>query len=275
MTINPQILERWHAFSEPLEGRVPSLYLDVKGLITVGVGNLCNTPAAAVAIKGWTIDGRPATDREVREDWMALRAEDDRRLREGQASLRKLHWKYAQPYTRIRLPDAAIDTLVREKLASNVAHLRKIFPTWDAFPADAQLGILSIAWAAGPALDVDALDNGNGGWPNFCKFARADNWTACVAACKLREEGNPGVVPRNAQNRHCFMNAALVVSLGLPRGTLHWPGDAPDWPEPEDEHTTAVEVPHPGPPPQALAGEVSVAAAVVSDALRELSERED
>src|SRR5690606_22446954 len=34
------VIDRWHDFSEPLEGRVSSMYLDVKGLVTCCVGNL-------------------------------------------------------------------------------------------------------------------------------------------------------------------------------------------------------------------------------------------
>src|SRR5690606_14815421 len=41
---------------------------------------------------------------------------------------------------------------------------------------------------------------------------------------KIREEGNPGVVPRNRHNRTCFSNAGIVVQSGLDRETLHWPG---------------------------------------------------
>ena len=42
--IRQSVIDRWHEFSEPLEGRVNSMYLDVKGLVTTCVGNLIDTP---------------------------------------------------------------------------------------------------------------------------------------------------------------------------------------------------------------------------------------
>jgi hypothetical protein len=254
------------SFTEPLEGRVPHMYLDVKRLITTGIGNLIDPIDAAVRVRGWKIDGRPATEREVREDWMALRAENDRRIRFGEIPLHRQHWKFAARYTRVRLDDAGIAELVIGKLRNNAAHLRaKHFPQWDSWPADAQLAVLSMAWACGPDFPLPK-PNGSG-FVNFAKYAKEQNWTSCVAACRIKEEGNPGVVPRNAANRHCFMNAAFVKTLGLPVDVLHWPGDAPDWSVTE-EPNTRVDVPHPGPPPAPLAEPFSVADVIVRDALK-------
>lgn len=45
-------------------------------------------------------------------------------------------------------------------------------------------------------------------------------------AAKIRELGNPGVVPRNAANRLCFANAAVVLEQGLDPKMLFWPNAA-------------------------------------------------
>ncbi len=259
--LHPSVLAAYHAYSEPLEGRVSSMYLDVKGLITVGVGNLINTPDTAVAVKGWVIDGRPATDREVREDWMALRSEDDRRLRTGERSLRKLHWKYAAPYTRVRLPDEAIDALVESKLHQFVAHMVKHhFPDMASWPADAQLGTCSMAWACGPGFPLT--------FKNFAKAAKAQDWLGCEASCNLKSDGNPGVIPRNRQAKLCFRNAAAVKLARSDVRVLHWPAECVLNPYSETEAPTEPAVPHPGPAPTPLAGGFSVAEAIVRDALK-------
>lgn len=265
--IHDSVRDAFLAFTQPLEGRVPSLYFDIKDLITTGVGNLCNTPDQAVAIKGWVIDGRPATDREIRGDWMALRAEEDRRIRTNEKRLSGLHWRYAQPYTRIRLPDAAIDALVLAKLASNVAHMtRNHFPDMGYWPADAQLGVCSMAWACGPDFPKT--------FKNFAAAAKKQDWTGAVAACTIKEAGNPGIVPRNKANRICFQNAAMVLSSGADKSRLWWPSQAPAEAFDPAEADTEPAVPHPGPRPEALAGDVSVAGAVVSEALKDMAKTE-
>lgn len=254
------------AFSEPLEGaRIPYMYLDVKGLVTTGTGNLIDPVTAALPLP-WRIDGRPATAREIREDWLALKGEDDRRTREGERPLRKLHHKYAAAYTRCRLDDADIVALVAAKLAGNVRHLVGVFPAFAVWPADAQLAVCSMAWAVGPALDRK--------FPNLTKLARVADWAGCIAgiaadghggswAAKIRETNNPGVVPRNKANAVCFANAAAVAAAGARVDALHWPNRFPAF--------SAAEAPTEPAAPQALAGPVSVADAIVSEALRDLS----
>lgn len=277
--LHQSVFDVWHKFSEPLEGaRIPYLYADVKGLLTTGTGNLVDPLPLALPLP-WKIDGRPATEREIREDWMTLKGEDERRIREGERPLRKMHHRFAAGYTRIRLDDADIIALVESKLHANVAYFAgKIFPDFATFPADAQLALCSIAWAVGPGLDVDAFDNGNGKWPNLSRAVRAQDWAGCVAgvkadnhsgsyAAKIKEDNNAGVVPRNIANVLCFRNAAAVVEAGAPIDVLHWPHafDARAFAE---EAPTSPAVPHPGPAPTPLAGPFSVAEAVVRDALK-------
>ncbi len=279
--LHPSVKAVFHEFSEPLEGaRIPYLYADVKGLLTTGTGNLVDPLPAALELP-WKINGRPATKAEIRQDWMTLKGEDERRAREGERPLRKMHHKFAAAYTRIRLDDADILALVERKLEANVEYLCKIFPGFPTFPADAQLAICSMAWAVGPGFDVDALDDGDGKWPAFSKLVRAQDWAGCVAgtdangdgyadafAAKIKETNNPGVVPRNHYNVLCFRNAAAVKAVGADITELHWPGECVLNPYSETEAPTEPAVPHPGPAPTPLAGGFSVAEAIVRDALK-------
>lgn len=264
--LHQDVWDVWDTFSEPLEGkRIPYMYVDVKGLVTVGTGNLVDPLPAALSLP-WKINGRPATPREIREDWQTLKGEDERRVREGARPLRKMHHKFAAGYTRSRLTDADIGDLVHGRLAANVAYLCKIFPPtaksggFASFPADAQLAICSMAWAVGPGFDVDAFDDGDGKWPNFSKLVRAEDWAGCIAgvaadghsgswAAKIRETDNPGVVPRNKHNVTCFRNAALLKENAVPGDILHWPTalHAPDPPDDFDpgEADTEPAVPNP------------------------------
>ena len=212
-------LEEWHLFSEPLEGRVHSMYLDIKGLVTTGVGNLIDSVAAAQRFP-WRKDfgkGRLATPAEIAAAWRELKSRQD---------LAKLHWAYAAKLNDLRLTDEDIDALVTEKLFEFEAYLeRHHFPDWRDFPADAQLAICSMAWACGPGFPRI--------FKNFARFASLQQWANAKACCTIREAGNPGVVPRNVANRFCFDNAARVVELDLDRDKLFWPGPAHAAPPPE------------------------------------------
>lgn len=206
--IRQSVLDAYHQFSEPLEGRVHSMYLDILGLVTTGVGNLIDTPEQACQLP-WRHEktGRLAERHEIAQAWRELKSRKD---------LAKMHWKYAAALNDLRLSDDDIDAVVRDKLQSNARYLQhKYFARFADFPADAQLGILSMAWAVGPGFPLK--------FPNFANRVLANDWEGAVATCKIREDGNPGIVPRNKANRLCFGNAAVVAKHGLDPEMLSWP----------------------------------------------------
>jgi GH24 family phage-related lysozyme (muramidase) len=207
--MNQAVLTKWHQFSEPLEGRVHSMYLDVKGLVTTGVGNLIDPVTAALPLPWKHADGRPASRDEIGAAWRNLKARQD---------LSKLHWKFAAKLNDLRLTDEDIDALVVSKLTSNARELRKAYPNFDDFPADAQLACLSMAWAVGPGFPAI--------FKNFSRFAVQQDWPNAKLCAKIKTENNPGIVPRNARNALCFDNAATVIQYALDRSVLHWPNKA-------------------------------------------------
>lgn len=199
--------ESYHQFSAPLEGRVATMYCDCKGLITTGVGNLINTIASAMALPWLLSDGTKASTAAIHADWD--------KLHNSAMDYAKWKWSVYAKTMLCHLSDEGIDELVRHTLALNEATLKKRFPAWDSFPADAQLAIMSVSWAVGAGFYVK--------FQNLAKCIDEQDWEGCVASCKIREEGNPGVVPRNAKNRFCFHNASVVKAQGLPVETLCWP----------------------------------------------------
>lgn len=206
------VIDVWPAHSQKFEGRVPGMYCDILGLITCAQGNLIDPIMLAERLP-WTLeDGSKADLAQVRADWHLLKANAD--------FYSKRHWRYALNATKCRLTDAAMDAIVAQKRDDFERYLKQHhFPEWETYPADAQLGIMSMAWACGPGFPT-----------KFANFKRAvinGDWSGAAASCKIREEGNPGVVPRNTANRLCFANAALVVKLGLDIGELFWPTAPP------------------------------------------------
>jgi GH24 family phage-related lysozyme (muramidase) len=194
------------AFSRPLEGRVPWMYLDIKGLVTTGVGNLIDPVGLALKLpfvhKG---DGSPASEVEIRAEWQRLK--DDQ-------SLAQKRYTACEAITDLRLTDASIDELVLAKFDSNDRALRQAFSNWNDWPADAQLGAHSIAWA-GAGFPTK--------WKNFRAAAEAHDWKTAAAEAHIDETGNPGIKARNEANAQLFHNAWVVEEDELDRTVLHYP----------------------------------------------------
>lgn len=196
-------------FNAPFEGVCLHPYLDVKGIVTTGVGNALFS-YAEFRMLPWTIHGKPATEEDMKRGWDALKAMPKESWQRGGG------WFAAT--TSLRLTNAAVEALVKRKLGVMVNTLKMRFSQWDAFPADAQLGILSMAWAMGPHFN----------FPMFIAHMKLRQWDKCAEECKMTEVGNPGVKPRNEANRVLFMNAYHVerskeMLKPLDKDKVFWP----------------------------------------------------
>lgn len=81
LTPSDELLDVLVSDSLDREGFVPHMYLDVKGLVTVGVGHLLRTPQDALA-PPFMMGGRPATLAEVRADYLRVAAMPKAKLAE-------------------------------------------------------------------------------------------------------------------------------------------------------------------------------------------------
>jgi len=205
------VREIFPTFSKRFEGYVHWMYLDVKGLVTTGIGNLIDSEETVRNLPFTDkASGEKATESQILDEW--------RRLKNTPDLAEKGH-KACEPVTRLRLSDDAIAALVRKRLLGNEEVLKQTFPAWETWPADAQLGTLSVAWAVGAGFAPK--------WPNFTAACRAADWVGAREHCKLREAGNPGVVPRNQANALLFTNAAEVARQGLELTKLYYPEPVP------------------------------------------------
>jgi GH24 family phage-related lysozyme (muramidase) len=208
--MRPSVRDAFYDFNAPLEGVVEWMYLDVKGLVTVGVGNMLPTESAAAALPFYR-NGNPddaADDATKRQGWRDVRARQDLAPR-GHVPF--------QDVCGLRLTRDAIRALVDSKLSFNEVVLKESFPRFDDWPADAQLGLLSMAWAMGPGFASR--------WPKFTAACRALDFDKAADECRMSEQGNPGVVPRNDADQKLFRNAARVVQPdnGYDADTLYYP----------------------------------------------------
>ena len=202
MIVDPRIRASWAAYSTPLEGCVPHLYLDARGLVTVAIGALVDSPILAANLTGWDAPGA------VVADWHRVKA-----MPPG------LLWThYASPGSP-RLSLEGIAAVTTSRLDQAADQLARSFPDFYAWPAAAQAAALSLAWACGAGWPSS--------WPHLAASCRAGDWQAAASNCEIRSAGNPGVVPRNLCQRALFELAAGVsvedALAGIPAG---YTGDA-------------------------------------------------
>jgi GH24 family phage-related lysozyme (muramidase) len=175
----------------PHEGVVSHMYLDTVGKVTVGVGNMLPTAAAAAALAFVDRTTRaPATDAQIRADFDAVSLQP----RAQQARHYKQH-------TRLDLPDEAIWTLLAARVDGFEQQLIGYFPQFPSFPGSAQLALLDMAFnLGGPALNTR--------WPSLKRAVLAQDWRAAQQEC----ERSTSTLARNTATRMLFQRAAEQTS---------------------------------------------------------------
>lgn len=216
--MHASVSNRFRAFNEPLEGVVTYMYLDVKGLVTIGVGNLIDPVDVALTLPfryknhAGVEPGEWARKADIEAEWSLIK---------GRQELAKKGHRACEPLTKLELDDSSINALINRRLLQNEIFLKrqKAFHDFEKWPADAQLGLLSMAWAMGPGFSAS--------WPRFSAACSKMDFDAASEHCKISEAGNPGVAPRNQANKILFQNAAAVLAGqadGLYMGqTLYYP----------------------------------------------------
>jgi GH24 family phage-related lysozyme (muramidase) len=203
------VREAFVPFTIPLEGVVPFLYLDVKSYVTIAIGILCDPIETALDLPMVHPGGEPATREEIAAEWRMIKSHPE---------LAAYGHRAAAQYCRLHLTPEGVQQVVLAKLDVFDRELKKRFPEWEEWPADAQLATLSMAWACGAWFKFGNLE----------KACKAQDWDAAAASCKINEDGNPGIIPRNKLNVQLYRNAAWIDSRNLDRDTLMWTPNGPE-----------------------------------------------
>ena len=185
MPLRPAAAAAFLPYTAPLEGVVDHLYLDVKGLVTIGVGCLVDPVDLALALPmRWRKTGDHATREEIRAEWLAIKTNRE---------LARLGAGAARKHCRLYLAPEDVDALTTARLERTVRALERRFPAFDAYPASAQLALVSLAWACGVAFAYPKLD----------AAVRRGDWTTAAAECGIK-----GNLPRSAAQKRLFEHAA-------------------------------------------------------------------
>jgi GH24 family phage-related lysozyme (muramidase) len=213
-------------FTDAFEGKLSWMYLDVKCLVTTGRGNLIDPVTSALALP-WYHRSNNAVARpdEITREWMTVKSMKSMAPRGGMA--------FAS-MTDLRLSDPALDQLFFGKVDEMWTTLAARF-SCETWCADAQLGLLSMAWALGPHF----------AFPKFQAAVAVGDWATAAgppgdASLDPSKRGqswmednhlpgsnpaNPGLHRRNLANKVLFTNAQYVAAdpCAYDPGTLYYP----------------------------------------------------
>jgi GH24 family phage-related lysozyme (muramidase) len=183
------------------------MYLDKKGLVTVGIGNLIDPIRLAVSLPFLHSDGSLATKDEITFEWRKMKLNKHLAFQGATA---------AGKIASLHLSSNSISELVFTVLRKNDKQLIEALPAFRNWPADAQLAIHSMAWAMGTGFLAE--------FPKFIRACLIGDWTKAASECAMRTANNAGLIPRNHANRKLLLAADLVCKNGLDYATLTgWP----------------------------------------------------
>jgi hypothetical protein len=223
-------------------GYIDWMFPDVKKLISTGFGLLLDPVALAIGLPWRHPDGRLASREEIHGEWLHLK----NYVIDNPGSEFRSYKTFASRTT-LRLGRDGLYQAFQGKMNQMLGVLRKGFPEWDSWPADAQLGTMSMSWACGPAFWMPSA--GRNFWPKLTAALRSRDFRTAAVECFMNEEAtNPGIIPRNRANRILYTNAA-IADRHLDPETLFYPADLENADTPPETPTTPVLVPEARPDP--------------------------
>lgn len=151
------------------EGYCTWPYLDTRGLMTTGIGNLIKTVASFVALPWRHMDdSRLATDAEKEAAWNAV----TRAFAPNKAA------RAYRSACDLRLTDDDVRELTNERIETDfLPGLRKLFADFDDMPEPAKRGIMDMAYNLG----VHGLSK----FTHFVEDCRFGNWAAAAKHCRV------------------------------------------------------------------------------------------
>jgi GH24 family phage-related lysozyme (muramidase) len=186
------VIEHFAKWSQRFEGRIPHMYQDRKGLVTIAVGNLIDPVQQAVRLPFRRHDCSLALMSEIQAEWTVIKS-NSKLAKAGHAAAAKL--------CKLHIDDTAIDDLVVRKLQENWAWMRaRYWSGCDEWPACAQLAVSSMAWAVGAGFPSI--------FKTFQSLAKKHDWTGCAVQSHIKAPGDKSIERRNEANRQLLMRAA-------------------------------------------------------------------
>lgn len=171
------------------EGTIAHMYLDTVGKVTVGVGNMLPNAAAAQLLgflqRG---DDTAATRDQINNEFAFI-------LRQ---KMGRPAGSYEQ-YTKLYLPEDAIDRLLAARIVTFESGVRADFPQYESFPPAAKLALMDMVFNLGNRGLVTKF-------PSLARAAKNQDWAECAAQCQRKGISEQ----RNAEVRELFLSVQKV-----------------------------------------------------------------
>jgi GH24 family phage-related lysozyme (muramidase) len=171
---------------EVFEGIIPWLYVDTRGFVTVGVGEMLASVSRAQSLSFIDGNGQPVSPEAILGEYNRIRG-----LPSGRTA--GFYRSTASPV----LAHATIDDLLMKHLQFFDSQLNQKFANYQQFPDPAKLGLLDMIYNLG----VMGLFNN---YPTFMGFVQKEDWTGAASEC---HRNGPGQA-RNDWTKEQFLAAA-------------------------------------------------------------------
>ena len=180
------------AMLKKYEGCIAYMYLDTRGLVTVGVGFcLQSAEDAASYVFHLNQDLQKATPEQIKAEWTHLKSLEANHLE-----------RFYQPFTTMQMMPDDIDATLTQKALTYERVARQTFAAWDEFPVLAQLALLDMIYNLGSLMH----------YPRLVRYATNRDWAGCAQQCR---RSGPGDV-RNNETRDRFLAAAKEELAPVP-----------------------------------------------------------
>ncbi|MCP5418958.1 MAG: hypothetical protein H6970_00505 [Gammaproteobacteria bacterium] len=179
-----------------VEGKYNHMYLDIKGLVTVGVGYLIDSVASAQQLEFRTKGGGIASSGQVAEEWNKVKSRTDL-IKKGGAAFAAM--------TTLELSNNGIESMMARKIEADEKYLktnpvaRKYYGSFNAYPADAQMAILGIAYGIMPIPPF--------GWNKFPEACHDGDFLTASQECSIKN----APPKRNSSHKLMLENADAVI----------------------------------------------------------------
>jgi len=168
------------------EGTVPNMYLDRKGLVTIGIGFLIDPlPSNLPLIR--KADNKVASRAEIEIEYKTVRAAKKLKGYSGRFGA----------ITTLKLTSESMKAIFDRKVDSFERQILHEFPDYGSWPEDAQIGLLSMVYALGIGGVVKKFKE-------FTAALKRKDFQTAAEQCHIR---TPRPY-RNAFNKECFEKAA-------------------------------------------------------------------
>ena len=176
------------AHLEVFEGIVPWMYLDTRGYVTVGVGEMLATAARAQLLGFLDVNNQPATANAILADYTRVSAL-------APAKVAAFYRATDSP----SLPHPQIDSLLMEHVKFFDDQLSQQFSAYASFPDPAKLGLLDMICNLG----ATGLFKG---FPTFMGYVQQQDWANAASQCYR----NGPSLARNDWTKQQFLAAAAA-----------------------------------------------------------------